>query len=281
MLLTVIILSKTDSDYLFEMTRNCIQSLLESEKEVQIEIILVESNKNFKNLDYSFHKVAQVIIPEENFNFHRFLNIGIRKAKGDWVALCNNDLIFYPNWFSEILKVKKIHPKIHSFSPNEKVDNSLGKIFEVGYKVRNHVNGWCIVVEKEIIKKINYLDERFNFNYADNDYALTLKKYNIMHAIVYTSHVKHLEKEIVKNHKKLYYEAFKKDYERELDKLPKYLYTEEYKWLLQYKKGLIDHLNFHNKWGNPKFLHRKNKIADILIKLHLGYLNRFFLQFKM
>ena len=101
-------------------------------------------------------------------------------------------MIFYENWFSEILKVKAENPSIKSFSPFGNINKiNLVKSFELGYKVRTHINGWCIITNIEIFKEIGYLDETFDFNYADNDYAMTLKKNNIKHAVVYNSKVEH------------------------------------------------------------------------------------------
>ena len=45
---------------------------------------------------------CKVIYPEVEFNYNKFLNIGISNCEGDWVLICNNDLYFYKNWLQEI-----------------------------------------------------------------------------------------------------------------------------------------------------------------------------------
>lgn len=280
--LSVIILAMTTTKELFSMTSNCINSLLDSEQNIDMEILVIESNKEYFRSDFKYPDFVNVIIPDEDFNFHKFLNIGIKASKGDFVALCNNDLIFYKNWFSEILKVQAENPSIKSFSPSGKIDDfAFSKPFEIGYKVRTHIMGWCIVAKREVFLRIGYLDETFDFNYADNDYAMTLKCQNIKHAIVFSSKVEHLER----NKRKEKEEDIGKGYKKLIESvkfdnivLPKYVFLEENKWVLQDRKGLVDFVKFHKKWGNPKKLHRKNKIADLFIRFKLGNMN-FFLKF--
>lgn len=278
MKLSIIILAKTDTLSLFQMTLNCIDSFYESEKNIDAEIILIESNKDYKASGFKYPDVVKVIIPSEKFNFHKFLNIGIKAAKGDYIALCNNDLLFKEHWFSEILSLGEDQNDIMSFSPVGKPKtNTSNSSFEIGYKVMTHIKGWCIVVKKEIFQKIGLLDETFDFYFADNDYAMTLKSKNIKHALVYRSHVVHLEKQSVDN------ELKNKNIPKELlskYKIPKYLNDNQYSWVFNNEKNLSGFLKFHNKWGSPKLLYRKNKLADILIKRKLGYFNRFFLRLK-
>ena len=137
--------------------------------------------------------------------------------------------------------------------------------------------GWCIVANREVFPKIGFLDEMFDFYYADNDYAMTLKYNNVKHALVCNSHVNHLEKKPSTNfEKQLEQKAFLKQY-----KIPNYLWNDEYKWVLESERNLSGFLKFHNKWGKPLLYYRKNKISDMLIKFKLGFLNRFVLGFKI
>lgn len=270
--LSVVILSMTNNAELFQMTLDCLESLLSSETEVSKEIIIVESNKNYASSQWQYPRFVKVIIPKSNFNFHKFLNIGIKASVGEFVALCNNDLKFHKNWFSEILKVSVDHPNIKSFSPSEIFyDKRLESNFEVGYKVQLHIKGWCLVVERSIFPRIDYLDELFDFYYADNDYSMTLMLHNIKHAIIYNSHVEHLEK---KSSAIILSKSADEEYLGKY-KIPKYLHSGEYQHIIANEKGLDGFLKFYSKWGNPKWMYRKNKIAKVLFKYNLGYFVRF------
>ena len=271
MKLSVIILARTISEALFEMTSDCINTLRDSEKSLDIEVILVESNKEYHTSGFAYPDDVKVIIPEAAFNFHKFLNIGLHSATGEYIAFCNNDLIFYDQWFTEILKVANQNPKIKSFSPNGNFTSNFVSDFQTGYKVRTHVFGWCFVAKRSVFNTIGDLDETFDFNYADNDYAMTLKKYNIRHAVVYKSKVKHLDPKEANIDKGDWYKIQQEKAAKSIEKLPDYIAGAD---SFADKKSLQDHLKFHAKWGSPKKLYRKNKIADLFIKFHLGLFNR-------
>lgn len=278
MKLSTIILAMTTTEELFKMTSNCINSLMVSERDIDMEIIIIESNKNYFNSNFKYPEFVTVIVPESDFNFHKFLNIGIKVSTGEYVALCNNDLIFYNNWFAEILKVKKENPWIKSFSPSGKIDNcSITNKFEIGYKVQTHVKGWCIVANREVFPSIGFLDETFDFYYADNDYAMSLKCNNIKHALVFNSYVMHLEKKPPSGIEG--YLEHKKDFIAKY-KIPDYLLKGDYEWILEDEKSLSGFLKFYNKWGSPNLVYRKNKIADILLKYKLGYFIKFLFKTK-
>jgi len=273
MKLSAIILAMSTTEELFKMTSNCINSLIASERAIDMEIIIIESNKNYLNLGFVYPDYVKVIVPDSDFNFHKFLNIGIKVSKGDYVALCNNDLIFQENWFNEIVKISNRHKDILSFSPNgDKVGSNEKHTFEIGYKVQKHIKGWCIVVKREVFDQIGLLDETFDFYYADNDYAMSIKCNNIKHALVFNSHVFHLEKKSSSNSSDIFEE--KKDF-MDKYKIPDYLLKGKYPWILNNEKSLSGFLKFYNKWGDPALVYRKNKIADMLIKFGLGYFVKF------
>ena len=275
---TAVILAKTDSEASHTMTLNCINSLIASEPQLPMEVIVVESNKQFHRSGFAFPDFVNVIVPEAEFNFHKFLNIGIIASKGDFIALCNNDLIFGKQWFSAIQKVSEAHSDIVSFSPSGTYNPSPDKAFELGYRVMIHLMGWCFVVKREIFTTIGLLDETFDFYYADNDYGMTLKYHNLKHAIVYGSHVEHLEKP--SDAKKKAYAVDPKTFLHRY-KIPTYVYKHhQSEAVLGNEKSLRGFIAYHNKWGSPAWLWRKNRLADILIKNNLGFLVRFFLKIK-
>ncbi len=276
MKLSTVILAKTSSSDLFQMTLNAIESLRDSEIEIEHEIIIVESNSNYRHEGFAFPQDIKVILPNEKFNFHKFLNYGIQRATGDFIALCNNDVIFYPNWFTEIDKVAQSNPQILSFSPSDDL-SSKETGFEIGYKVMTHIKGWCLVVKKDVFKTIKELDERFDFYFADNDYALTLIQYNIQHALVVASKVEHLAKRSTKVNNT---NTINKDYLTNYT-IPQYLYHCDYTYVLEDELSLNGFLKYQDKWGTPNWIYKKKKIALLLMKYKLGFLNRFFLRLKL
>lgn len=273
MIVSVIILSRTSTQAEFELTTNCIHSLFSSEKggNITFEILLIESNRQYLLDGFVYPDTVQVIVPDEPFNFHAFLNIGIVKSTGSMIALCNNDLIFQNHWMSQILTIKKQHPSVKSFSPldinnpytSTKPFDKSHADFVLGYDVRSHIAGWCIVVDRSIFDIIGLLDTTFEFYYADDDYAMSLRKHNLKHALVLNSHVTHVggfTSKITKNKQKLTNELPTTQHIG----LPKHLSREDYRWILKKPALLKGHLAFHKKWGNPKIISIKNKIFKLL-----------------
>ncbi|MDI1234664.1 MAG: hypothetical protein PSX81_10310 [bacterium] len=272
--LSVVILSYTRSEKIHRMTLDCIRTLIQSEDFVntcELEIILVESNRNYLTDGFAYPDNVKVIVPAVPFNFHAYLNIGIQEATQTMLALCNNDLIFHQGWYTAIAKVQAQYPKFKSFCPVQPEENIPSGMFLKGYDVRKHFKGWCLVAEKILFDKIGLLDEQFDFYYADDDYAMTLKKHHIPHALVLNSIVEHIGGENTATKKEEGADAFK-DLKLQRPDLPTYLYTEGYSWILKNEKLLDGHLKFHKKWGTIKSLSIKNKLYGMFSKVGLGAL---------
>ena len=67
MKLSVVILSMTTTMQLFEMTTNCINSICESEKDIELEIIIIESNENYLESRFQYPSFVEVIVSFRNF----------------------------------------------------------------------------------------------------------------------------------------------------------------------------------------------------------------------
>lgn len=192
----VIILSNTKTMELYGMTQRTINTLRWSEPNIQFNINLVESNPNLYD-DGCIYDHCNVIIPKEEFGYNKFLNMGLPYCKSDWVIVANNDLIFTQNWLSKLLLFQSNRPDITSLSPwepNWHITRGLdiNKDCYIGYRTSFEITGWCLVIHKSVIQKCNLFDSNFKFWYQDNDYALTLQKYNIKHALVVNSRVYHM-----------------------------------------------------------------------------------------
>lgn len=196
---SVVILSLCRNDADFEMNQRCITSLLLSETEMEFEVIVVESNREWDkaSFHYDFHNV-RVITPDEPFRFNRFLNIGIRAGRGRLLILANNDVIFHKEWLTRILEVKAAHPEIMSFCPFDRTSPFLSwekfrsKRFIKGYRVPVEFVGWCVVIYRHVLEEMGMLDESFDLYFQDNDLARTLRHRKVAHAMVPASFVQHI-----------------------------------------------------------------------------------------
>ncbi|RZK56299.1 MAG: glycosyltransferase family 2 protein [Pedobacter sp.] len=198
----VIILSFAKTEELKLMTEQTIKSLIESEdpNEISFNIIVIESNHIIKPYQYTGTKT---IYSNKKFGYHRYMNIGIKHSNSPFVCLCNNDLLFHSQWATKILRAFNEQTNLASASPacsihHPQIGLSLNGETHLGYEVRKEITGWCLFFKRNVLNTIGLLDEKFTFWYADNDYANTLKKHNILHGLVTSSIVDHLESKTLK-----------------------------------------------------------------------------------
>lgn len=203
MVVDVIFLANTVNKEKYEMTNNAISSLWESTISTGMlpNIIVVESSKEAEGRGFNYTTVDKVVVPDEDFGYNRFLNIGLeyQDNTSNWVVIANNDVIFDKDWLLNIFKYQKNNPDVLSMSPRDpkwhsNPDHYVSDKGEGvrGYRVAHEITGWCLVMRKDVIKKCELFDEDFKFWYQDNDYSMSLQKYKIPHALVNTSIVHHL-----------------------------------------------------------------------------------------
>lgn len=203
----VVIISWAKNEELLQVTRNGLDSLFKSEPndDVTFHAYIVESNPDVNydeyNRTYRRH-TCTTIHPNQEFGYHKFLNIGRRAGNSPYVVLCNSDLTYENGWSSEIIRVMEFFPDILSASPwcpqtQGSNQEHIGKIYE-GHRVRGELAGWCIFQQRKIYEQIGELDERFKFWYCDNDYSMDLQSKKIRHVLVPSSVVNHHEKNLGK-----------------------------------------------------------------------------------
>lgn len=200
MTLSIVILSYALDDEVHQMNLRLLSSLRDSEDwgDNPPQILLIESNKHNP---YTYPPGVQVIIPQRPFNFHAFLNIGRAYATGDFIAFCNNDILFSPAWFSSILSVHHSHPRFLCYSPIDTsypLMASLKPPFQLGWDNKRFFAAWCFVWHRSVFDTIGPFDETFDFYAADDDELMTLRYHNIPSVAVTSSVVRHLSQVVTR-----------------------------------------------------------------------------------
>lgn len=175
----LIIVSRSASPYLIQMTQECIDSAKADR------VILVETGNR---VDYSG---VDIIVPYPGqFNYNYALNKGLSYADGDVHILANNDLVFH-NW--RTIGDDMINNGFGSGSAWYKGSRfPQGDFIYEGYEIATHVTGWCLFITNEALKKIGKLNEGVEFWYSDNLYAEQLKEAGIRHGLFCNSRVDHI-----------------------------------------------------------------------------------------
>lgn len=201
----IIFLSNTVNIKQYGNTQRAINTLRLSEKDVDFNIIVVETNVDYLKQGFSYYG-CKVITIDEEFNYNRFLNFGLKECINDWIIVANNDVIFTQNWFSKIINFDKSNPGYGMFCPYEpnwhrdkkKLSLTTGQLidgkkeFYEGYRTSFEITGWCIVFKKDTLNRCSLFDERFKFWYQDNDLSMTLQSKGIKNALVTKSKVYHM-----------------------------------------------------------------------------------------
>lgn len=184
-MLDVVILSNAKTLELARITANCIDSLLASN--IELNIFVLEQNQG---IDWSEgHDNIRNIYLDIPFNYNQFANIGAKHGKSKWICIANNDLIFHPNWFDEILKDD--YPICSPRCPDDKRQQDITKN-EIGEQVGRHLSGWCFVIKRSLWEEIGGFDEDFSFWCADNSLMEQLLAINVLPKVYKDSIVNHL-----------------------------------------------------------------------------------------
>ena len=164
------------------------QAAIRSVKHSRVHPIVVESEP----ISYD----ALTIHPKEEFNYNRFLNRGAAEGHAPYIAFCNNDVLFTPDWLN-ILSEMEAH-NLRSASPIETRHHKLRyKILadtgiKKGYVTGLHFVGWCFVWERALWEQLA-LDESFTFWCSDNIVCRQLQNLKISHGLVTSSEVIHAD----------------------------------------------------------------------------------------
>lgn len=272
--LSIVILSYAIDNDIYEMNCRCLSSLFESEEwqANELEVLLIESNKQST---YQYNNRVRVLIPDEKFNFHRFLNIGLDSTEGQIIAFCNNDIVFQPRWWTAIKCVKEQNPKFMCFSPLDRSypmmteeEMPSTKDYYIGWENKRHFAAWCFVWERKVFDIIGRFDEIYDFYSADGDELLTLRKYAIPNVLVTHSEVKHLSQIVTK---KLNEQSSPIIPQEIRDRYP--LTDEEIKrgweWLWEDIRFYEAYQKDKKKWGHWRVVKRVNLLFDKHPWLHI------------
>jgi len=132
-----------------ELTERCIDSLNHCISGYNYEIIVIDNGSSDGSVGYLKNKFPTVRIIEEDFNkFIVAYNDGVKEAKGEWVFLLNNDMVFKENFLTPLLD--HISDK-DLFAVGSKMLSFEGK-FEKGANIPKFRFGYLWLKTKEVDK---------------------------------------------------------------------------------------------------------------------------------
>ncbi len=183
----------------YQDTCDLIESLLNIVKSVNLDIIVVDNaslNKEAELISEKFPDIT-VIQSEKNLGFAGGNNLGIKKSKGDYIFLLNNDtfiendgFLSLVNYLSKNEQVAAVSPKIlfsgedhhvqfAGFTPLSRItlrNNIIGFLQPDDGRWDNAaktpiIHGAAVMVKKSAIEKVGLMPEMYFLYYEELDWS--------------------------------------------------------------------------------------------------------------
>jgi len=176
----------------------CLQSL-RSQTFRNVEIIVVDNASDDESVKVVQSNLCTLIQNSRNLGFAGSVNRGIRSAKGEWVAILNNDTELPPNWLSECARGIESHAaaaflacKILDFADHTRI-YSAGDCYlraGVGYRRGQELpdrpefdrecrifsaSGCAALYRRDVLLELGGFDERFFAYLEDVDLGLRVQ----------------------------------------------------------------------------------------------------------
>ena len=105
---------------------------------IELEIIMIDNGSKDESVSVVRETYPDVVILEnDENNYARALNLGIKSAQGDYIAITNNDATVHPNWLRGLLDTFTTDEKIGAVQSKILFLDS-GKINSVGVEEVEH-----------------------------------------------------------------------------------------------------------------------------------------------
>jgi len=187
---SIVIVAHNELQY----TKFCIESILKYTR-FPYKLVLVDNGSTDGTGDY-FRSIdeAVVIRNETNTGFPRGANAGLRAADGAYMVLLNNDTIVTDGWLTKLVEAAESDEAVGLVGPltnhskgdqllESRDSQDMREIEQYAERVAhqnagqrkaaNGLAGFCMLIKKDVVDRIGYLDERFGIgNFEDDDYCV-------------------------------------------------------------------------------------------------------------
>lgn len=179
---TIVIVSYNSALHIEE----CLLSML-NQSYTNYELLIIDSNSSDNTLAIVSTKFPsiQLIASAENLGYRRGNRLGMRMAKGDYVVVCNDDVVVDYRWLEEMVTVMEGDPQIGMATPrillhnNPSLMNAAGNTFHFSgiygprakyepvekYINSEHigaVSGCCFIIRTHLIKETGGFSEDYD-----------------------------------------------------------------------------------------------------------------------
>jgi len=161
-----------------------------------IEVILVDNLSNDDSVDLVKKKFPEIkILKNDVNNYTKALNLGLKEAKGDYIAFLNNDVTIEKNWLKGLMEVIELNKNIGAVQSkilfsDGKIINSVGieevedfYFKDIGFDEKDKgqyedimeisfFSGGSVLFRRECLEATGKFDEDFIMYCEDIEYSL-------------------------------------------------------------------------------------------------------------
>ena len=173
-------------------TKECIAIVVRNTNPLRspYRLILIDNGSDSETRDYlkslSIKDVDVMLIRnEQNLGFVKAVNQGLKASNAPYVCLLNNDTITSPGWLERLADFAESHKDAGLLNPvcdghldtpideyARRLESNKGRYMEM-----NQCFGFCMLIKREVIDRIGYLDEAFGIGgFDDTDYSMRAHK---------------------------------------------------------------------------------------------------------
>ena len=172
-----------------DLTRRCVNSI-RTKTRTPYRLILIdngsagETQKHLEDQAKDPSGAVILIRNPENLGYVRAINQGLLRSGAPYVCLMNNDIEVTEGWLERMIRFAASHPEAglincqQNHDPGRRYPTDLEafartQIREEGrWMELDHSTGGCLLIKREVLDRIGYLDEQFGGgHWEDNDYA--------------------------------------------------------------------------------------------------------------
>jgi GT2 family glycosyltransferase/Tfp pilus assembly protein PilF len=172
-----------------EHVKKCVESIKSNTDDYVLYI--VDNNSNFQTKQYLKTIIDKKIILIENnknFGFGYANNIAIRKTTSEYVCFLNSDTIVSKDWLKRLIVTLNennagfVGPVTNNISLDLQQIKFSGDVQQFAEQrhitLKNSVTntnrlvGFCLLTKREILNNIGIFDDRYDFNFEDDDLCL-------------------------------------------------------------------------------------------------------------
>ncbi len=173
---SIIIVTYNGADYIIDCLRSLKEQLYDKNR---FEIIAVDNASKDKTpeiIENTFRDVY-IIRNKKNMGFGKANNIGIKKSKGEYVVLLNQDSLIDKNWLSVLVKTMEYHVDAGCCGAEEYSYDLYEKIKKAEKRIKECVWMGCgsVIFRKKALDEVGNFDPYYFMYVEDIDLVWRIK----------------------------------------------------------------------------------------------------------